>query len=169
MNWREFVEWTDETAVKKGDDLRGLQAGLIEEVHEALAAWHAYQAKEHGAMKRLYRGDEPSPNLVVDKARLRQKLVEEVGDAAWYAARIVRVRGERTENPGQGVAELGSLDAVMEFLSPESFSSPGHWAIWMLSNLLALTGVGLQSAIDGNVDKLLARKAAGTIMGSGDR
>lgn len=174
MDWKQFVEWTDTTAMPSNDSWDALRAGLIEECHEALAIWHQIKAMEFGAVKRLHRDGAPDAmRLEVRQTkldRLRRQLVEEVGDACWYAARVVRLAG------GNYTVLLGgcpvfSREALTRMLeNPWKGEADGDWwATDLLSHLLAAMDVRIDEAIADNVAKLTARKVAGTIQGEGDR
>lgn len=179
MDWKQFVEWTDTTAMPSNDSWEALRAGLIEECHEALAIYHQIKALEFGAVKRLHRDGPPDARRLEVRQtkldRLRRQLVEEVGDACWYAARICRT------SPGKDIfsrrspevqRHIGCLDAIhygSQDGSEEGYGSRAHWALSMIEALATVCGVDFSEALANNEAKLTARKAAGTIQGEGER
>lgn len=174
MNWVEYVIWTDTTAIPAQDTPDGLRAGLVEEIHEALSVWHEIEAKRHGAIKRQHRGDSTDWRKdelrATELERLRRKLISEVGDACWYAARICRVFDDPHRVPEMWGSSYGSVDALLSsFVHWTEYETRSNWASSMLSELLTITKHDISVAIADNISKLTARKAAGTIKGEGDR
>lgn len=179
MNWHQFAEWTDVTAMPSNDGWEALREGLIEECHEALSVWHQIEAVKHGAVKRLHRDGPPDARrLEVRQTRLDRlwrQLVEEVGDACWYAARICRTSAAKdifSKRSPEVQRHIGSLDVIhygSQDGGEEGFGSRAHWALSMIEALATVCGVDFPEALANNEAKLTARKAAGTIGGEGER
>lgn len=163
MNWSDYVAFTATTALPGTDDPNYLRLGILEEAHEALAAYATWQAAIHGRAKRVLRGD--PPHVLQAKADAteiaRRQLVEEIGDLAWYVARL----GSDEPSP---VYSANLIDVCMDLLDFADEPSEAD-AVALLSRLLTLSGVELSTVLDINVAKLTARKSAGTIKGEGSR
>lgn len=170
MTWHDYVLFTSTTALPVASDPEYLRLGVLEEAHEALAAYHAWQAAVRGREKRVLRGDAPEVLRAKDIAASRAcaQLIEELGDLAWYVARMSAQKLTRHVLPparklGGGISHVAT--ALVEF---GDFSNC-HTAMTLLVEFLTLSGIHLNTVLDANVAKLTARKSAGTIQGEGTR
>lgn len=131
--------------------------GLIEEAGEVA-----------GLFKRQMRGDNSGE---LDK----EKLARELGDLWWYTVRFQMVSSRRTAHDlAAFFLEVEKnrdrpylLQDVLGVLN--GFSTAGFW--WQmihLHRLARLAGMSLREIVSLNLEKLRARKQAGTILGSGD-
>lgn len=85
-------------------------------------------------------------------------LVEEVGELKGVVAKAVR-HGEASVDGNSLVA----VEAVRERMRKELGD-----VIWMVAGVASVMGWSLEEVAEGNLAKLAARKAAGTIDGRGD-
>lgn len=165
MTWADYVFWTDTTALPVTADPEYIRLGVLEEVHECLAAYANLQAVLYGRQKRVLRGDSEATLQTKDQAatKARAQLVEELGDLAWYVARFCEhdgvIRKTLFEN-------LGSVSvALRNFFD----FSDRHHACRLLECMLSMSGIDLSTVLNANVAKLTARKSAGTLKGEGTR
>lgn len=90
-------------------------------------------------------------------------LVGEVGELASKVAKDIR-KGEATiEHNHLNYEDLASLDTKRKKQGQEIGD-----ILWMLAGLAKVYGYSLEEIAQMNLDKLAARKAAGTIVGDGD-
>jgi NTP pyrophosphatase (non-canonical NTP hydrolase) len=164
MKWSEYVAFTATTALPVASDPTYLAAGVVEECHEFLAAYHAYKAAVAGLRKRRLRGD-PAEVIYAkrrDASAAYEKMVEELGDLAWYVARIC---GEQI-----GYDDIyPDVETALASFRWDPPSDSKNAAAWLLERMRQLDNMPLSLALERNVEKLTARKAAGTIQGEGDR
>lgn len=170
MTWQQYVEFTATTALPIASDPDYLRFGVLEEAYEALEAYSACCAAIHGKQKRVLRGDAPNVLQAKDEAIAvaKRRLVEELGDLAWYMARMSAQKLTRHVLPparklGGGISHVAN--ALVEF---GDFSNC-YTAMTLLVEFLTLSGIHLNTVIEENVAKLTARKSAGTIQGEGTR
>lgn len=170
MKWTEYVAWTDTTALPASANLEYVRKGILEEANEFLAAYFALQAAKLGRAKRVLRGDSAETLAAKDAAieRAQAQMLAELGDLAWYVARVQALRGAIID---PCVRWDVPLDGLLRFL--EWSASIDEWGAARSADLLAhcvrFAGVNLADVLDANVQKLTARKAAGTIKGEGER
>jgi len=170
MKWTEYVAWTDTTALPAASNLDYLGKGILEEANEFLAAYFALEAAKLGRAKRVLRGDSPETLAAKDAAieRAQAQMLAELGDLAWYVARMQAVRGAIIESH---VCWDVSADGLLRFV--EWCANVDDWGAARSADFLTycvrFAGVDLDAVLDANVAKLTARKAAGTLYGSGDR
>ena len=175
MTWQQYVEFTATTALPVASDPEYLRLGVLEEAHEALAAYHAWQAAVRGREKRVLRGDAPEVLRAKDIAASRAcaQLIEELGDLAWYVARMDAL-GIARDSDGSGVP-MGPC--AMEFHKHlrriHDFNLTHGRVLYLGLTMLTLgaelADVELDDIFNANVAKLTARKSAGTIQGEGTR
>lgn len=166
MTWHDYVTWTGTTALPIASDPEYLRLGVLEEGYEALEAYSAYCAAFHGRQKRILRGDAPKDDAI---AIAKRRLVEELGDLAWYVARMHSIIGSYPgAYPTACEAQLTLVDQCLRNLVNhrgdmlfEAFS--------LLRYMLGIAEMPLDLVLDANVAKLTARKSAGTIQGEGER
>lgn len=163
MQWPEYIKFTATTALPGTDNPEYLRLGILEEAHEALAAYATWQAAIHGRAKRVLRGDPPHVLQAKTDAEIaRRQLAEELGDLAWYVARLVGY---------DCLSVLGNRQISDVTIALEQFKSApyGSRAKTLLCEFLSLAKFDIETVISANVAKLTDRKAAGTIQGEGSR
>lgn len=173
MTWQQYVEFTATTALPVASDPEYLRLGVLEEAYEALEVYSALQAAIHGKQKRVLRGDAHNVLQAKDEAIAiaKRRLVEELGDLAWYVARLYKTTiTEVSLRQISPAAEICTVSRVRELVydmeSKHATIEPG-WSVLCVS--LYLAGVSLETVLDANVAKLTARKLSGTIQGEGER
>jgi NTP pyrophosphatase (non-canonical NTP hydrolase) len=166
MDWTEYAEWTGTTALESAANPEYLKLGAIEEAFEALEAYCAMQAARYGKQKRILRGDGPEVLAAKDAAveRAKLKLREEVGDLAWYVARILAGTPQVPDFDGEWKLEF-TLSAAEDVGTITTHDTAQR----ILAELLAFTDAPLEAILEGNKLKLEARKAASLLRGEGDR
>lgn len=173
MTWQQYVEFTATTALPVASDPEYLRLGVLEEAYEALEAYSACCAAIHGKQKRILRGDAPNVLQAKDDAIAiaKRRLVEELGDLAWYVARTCALHTSTTyRDELQCSYEENALKDVAFRIGRLSCSpNTALVASLLLSGMVELSGVSLETVLDVNVAKLTARKSAGTIQGEGER
>ena len=169
MNWPEYVAFTATTALPAAQDPAYLRLGVMEEAFECLAAYANLQAAIHGRVKRTLRGDSEAVLQAKEDAAIkaRAQLVEELGDLAWYVARMSALSLTRHKLPYHH--PLMGLGRVAYSIVAFEESSECENAMRVLVEFLALTGLDLSTVLSANVAKLTARKSAGTLKGEGTR
>lgn len=170
MTWHDYVLFSESTALPVASDPEYLRLGVLEEAYEALEAYSACCAAIHGRQKRVLRGDAPNVLQAKDDAIAiaKRRLIEELGDLAWYVARMSAQKLTRHVLPparklGGGISHVAN--ALVEF---GDFSNC-YTAMTLLVEFLTLSGIHLNTVVETNVAKLTARKADGTITGEGKR
>ena len=163
MTWADYVSWTDTTALPVTADPEYIRLGVLEEVHECLAAYANLQAVLYGRQKRVLRGDSEATLQTKDQAatKARAQLVEELGDLAWYVARL----GSDEPAPTYSSHLVDVCMDLSDFAEEPSEAD----AVSLLSRLLTLAKIDLSTVLAVNVAKLTARKSAGTLKGEGTR
>lgn len=175
MNWVNYVNWTDETALPTASDPAYIRLGIIEEAHECLAAYCALQAAIYGREKRMLRGDPPEvlEAKAAAIAQLREQVIEELGDLAWSVARSMRPLGYAHWPSGEGYVALWRIESMLKCCEREQEPKPTLYAslLWYVLEFMSanVERLSLEDVLDANVKKLVARKAAGTIKGEGSR
>lgn len=175
MTWQQYVEFTATTALPIASDPDYLRFGVLEEAYEALEAYSACCAAIHGKQKRVLRGDAPNVLQAKDEAIAvaKRRLVEELGDLAWYVARMDAL-GIARDSDGSGVP-MGPC--AMEFHKHlrriHDFNLTHGRVLYLGLTMLTLgaelADVELDDIFNANIAKLTARKSAGTIQGEGTR
>ena len=170
MEWDEYVAWTDTTALPAAGNLEYVRTGILEEANEFLAAYFALQAAKLGRAKRVLRGDAAEVLAAKDAAieRAQAQMVAELGDLAWYVARVQALRGAIIESRVCWDVSPGGLLGFLEWCAVIDEWGAARSAD-LLGYCLQFAGVDLDAVLDVNVQKLTDRKAAGTIQGAGDR
>ena len=165
MTWADYVSWTDTTALPITADPEYIRLGVLEEAHECLIAYSAMQAAIFGHQKRVLRGD-PESVLQAKKdavAKARAQLVEEMGDLAWYVARMGCKRGYLNVELDSRLTDVS--EALWNFVESQDALN----AMMLFEEMLSMSGEELDVVLRANVEKLTARKSAGTITGEGSR
>lgn len=158
--WQDYITEAMNFAVLPLTDSRAADEalfGLIEETGEVA-----------GVFKRAARGDNGGE---LD----RDKLTKELGDLLWYTVRRATVWEQRPRawiaerfseyfDPNAKAPSIQQAAAYLCFFADES---TGQRILWLF-RLAPLTGLSLREVATKNLEKLLARKQAGTIQGSGD-
>lgn len=167
MKWSEYVEFTAATSLPGTDNPEYLRLGILEEAHEALAAYASLQAAIYGRAKRVLRGDPANVlQAKTDAAVIAyRQLVEELGDLAWYVARMM-ANGKQYCIPAIMSPNIGNVARAIRTFEARPFA---EYAADLLAEFLDLALVELNVVLDANVIKLTTRKAAGTIQGEGSR
>lgn len=131
--------------------------GLVEEVGEVA-----------GVFKRQARGDNGGE---LDK----EKLAKELGDLLWYTIRCAMVcEGYNTKSlvecflDEEGCTSFPLLGEDMLSALDGFHSVQFWWQMVRLYRMAPLSGMTLREVATKNLEKLRARKHAGTIQGSGD-
>lgn len=163
MTWADYVSWTDTTALPVTDNPEYIRLGVMEEAFECLMAYSAMQAAIFGHQKRVLRGDAESVLQAKEEAaaEARAQLVEELGDLAWYVARL----GSDEPAPTYSSHLVDVCMDLSDFTEEPSEAD----AVALLSRLLTLAKIDLSTVLAVNVAKLTARKSAGTLKGEGTR
>lgn len=173
MTWHDYVKFTASTALPAASDPEYLRLGVLEEAYEALEAYSACCAAIHGKQKRVLRGDAPNVLQAKDDAAsiAKRRLVEELGDLAWYVARLCALDASPVYRESLQVSEDNNELRDTAFrLGRISISNPPTFAAsLLLGGMVAMSGNVLEDILDANVAKLSARKTAGTIQGEGIR
>lgn len=158
--WKDYIDEAMSFAVLPLNDSRARDEalfGLIEETGEVA-----------GVFKRAARGDNGGE---LD----REKLAKELGDLLWYTVRRATVWEQRPRawiaerfseyfDPNAKAPSILQASGYLSFFGNESTGQRIFW----LFRLATLTGLSLQQVATKNLEKLRARKQAGTIQGSGD-
>lgn len=167
MQWSEYVTFTATTALPGTDNPEYLRLGVLEEAYEALAAYANLQSALVGRQKRVLRGDAPHVlQAKTDAAEIaRRQLVEEIGDLAWYVARIMATE-KRHRIPAVTLSHIGTVTRAIRTFAARPCAD--H-AVDLLAEFLDLARIDLDVVLTANVAKLTARKSAGTIQGEGKR
>ena len=167
MQWSEYIAFTATTALPGTDSLHYLELGVLEEAHEALAAYCNLQAALVGRQKRVLRGDSAHVlQAKTDAAEIaRRQLVEELGDLAWYVGRMMSAE-KHPRIPAITLSHIGSVARAIRTFAARPCAD--H-AADLLAEFLDLARLDLDVVLAANVAKLTARKAAGTIKGEGSR
>lgn len=159
--WADYITEAMSFAVLPVTDPRAKEEaffGLIEEAGEVA-----------GVFKRAARGDNGG-ELDLDK------LTKELGDLLWYTVRHIRVHesvpvnrcadmlGVVENDPrSKPTSESVLRDCLQTFLSDDSFLRVVH-----LFTIARFASLDLREVATKNLEKLRARRSAGTIQGSGD-
>lgn len=164
MTWSEYVAFTATTALPVAASVEYLKLGVLEEACEAIAACATMQAALNGRAKRRLRGDPPE---VLEKksqaaCAAQQQLIEELGDLSWYVARMAP--DSKLTHTFAGTFQ----DVAASYAEFEYDPTPAR-ALQLLSDMFSMTCISPESVFSANVQKLTARKTAGTIQGEGKR
>lgn len=162
--WRDYATEAMSFAVlKKTNPMARLEAcfGLLEELGEVA-----------GVFKRMARGDNGGK---LD----RDKLAKELGDLLWYTVRI----GYLGSDAGHVVMKMQAEFSMVYHEVQESGFGDLRYLWWRMQSFLTdrsldrfdivqhiadFAGLDLREVATKNLEKLRARKQAGTILGSGD-
>ena len=163
MTWADYVSWTATTALPITADPEYIRLGVMEEAFECLIAYSAMQAAIYGRQKRVLRGDAESVLQAKEDAiaKARAQFVEELGDLAWYVARL----GSDEPAPTYSSHLVDVCMDLSDFTEEPSEAD----AVALLSRMLTLAEIDLSTVLAVNVAKLTARKSAGTLKGEGTR
>lgn len=165
MNWPEYVAFTATTALPAAANPEYIRLGVMEEAFECLIAYSSLQAAIFGRQKRVLRGDAESVLQAKEDAiaKARAQFVEELGDLAWYVARMgckLSYLNEALESRLTDVSE-----ALWNFVESQDALN----AKMLFEDMLSMSGENLDVVLRANVEKLTARKSAGTLKGEGNR
>lgn len=148
MKIADYVEWTKTSAVyPETHSYDYLTLGLLDEIGELC-----------GLLKREIREGNPRDNDAVKK---------ELGDIAWYLARIWTAGYWASENRNWFAAHAPQPDAAAILREMARNVDRSH-CIFQFFDLVVTLGFGLHEVLVGNVEKIEGRKKRGTVLGKGD-
>lgn len=156
--WRDYITEAMSFAVlEKGHPMAWDEAyfGLLEELGEVA-----------GVFKRMARGDNGGE---LD----REKLTKELGDLLWYTVRVAflasNVRQPVLDIFAHEKAAFKPEDLRQLWRKVQQFTEAGRSnRSYILFCIATFAGLDLREVATKNLEKLRARKQAGTIQGSGD-